>query len=173
MSSCRPRRLRGMSTQRIVTNLWFDTQAEEAAAYYCSIFEDARVLRVVPYPEGTDKAGAALVVEFELLGQRIVAINGGPQFTFDEAISLQVECRDQAEIDYYWEKLTAGGGSEAPCGWCKDRYGLSWQITPVAVGELYTGDPEGAARAMQAMFQMKKLDIATLEAARDGVATHV
>jgi predicted 3-demethylubiquinone-9 3-methyltransferase (glyoxalase superfamily) len=157
-----------MSTQRIVTNLWFDTQAEQAAEYYCSIFEDARVLKVIPYPDGTDKAGAALVVEFELLGQRIVAINGGPQFTFDEAISLQVECRDQAEIDYYWEKLT-DGGSEAPCGWCKDRYGLSWQITPVAVGDFFAGDPAGAARAVQAMFKMKKLDIAALQAARDGV----
>jgi predicted 3-demethylubiquinone-9 3-methyltransferase (glyoxalase superfamily) len=157
-----------MSTQRIVTNLWFDTQAEEAAAYYCSIFEDARVLTVVPYPEGTDKAGTTLVVEFELLGQRIVAINGGPQFTFDEAISLQVECRDQAEIDDYWQKLTAGG-SEGPCGWCKDRYGLSWQVTPQGMSEFFAGDPAGAARAVQAMFQMKKLDIATLGAARDGV----
>ena len=157
-----------MSNQRIVTNLWFDTQAEEAAEYYCSIFEDARVLKVVPYPEGTDKAGAVLVVEFELLGQRLVALNGGPQFTFDEAISLQVTCRDQAEIDYYWERLTAGG-SEAPCGWCKDRYGLSWQITPEGIDEFFAGDPESASRAIQAMFQMKKLDIAALEAARDGV----
>ena len=157
-----------MSNQRIVTNLWFDTQAEEAAEYYCSIFEDARVLNVVPYPEGTDKAGTVLVVEFELLGQRIVAINGGPQFTFDEAISLQVDCRDQAEIDYYWEKLTAGG-SEGPCGWCKDRYGLSWQIKPEGMIEFFAGDRDGAARAAQAMFQMTKLDIATLEAARDGI----
>jgi predicted 3-demethylubiquinone-9 3-methyltransferase (glyoxalase superfamily) len=158
-----------MSTQRIVTNLWFDTQAQEAAEYYCSIFEDARVLKVVPYPAGTDKAGSVLVVEFELLGQRFVALNGGPQFTFSEAISLQVSCRDQAEIDYFWETLSAGG-SEAPCGWCKDRYGLSWQITPQGIDEFFAGDPEGAARAAQAMFQMKKLDIATLEAARDGIA---
>ena len=156
-----------MNTQRIVTNLWFDTQAEEAAEYYCSIFEDARVLKVVPYPEGTDKAGKVLVVEFELLGQRLVAINGGPQFTFDEAISLQVNCRDQAEIDAYWAKLTAGG-FEGACGWCKDRYGLSWQITPENVSEFFSGDPQAAARAVQAMFQMEKLDIA-LEAARDGI----
>ena len=155
-----------MSTQRIITNLWFDTQAEEAAEYYCSIFEDARVLNVIPYPEGTYKSGTTLVVEFELLGQRFVAINGGPHFTFDEAISLQVDCHDQAEIDYYWEKLTAGG-SEGSCGWCKDRYGLSWQIAPEGMNEFFAGDPEGAARAMQAMFQMKKLDIATLKAARD------
>src|SRR4051794_39686078 len=152
MSSRPGRRLMGMSTQRIVTNLWFDTQAEEAAAYYCSIFEDARVLQVVPYPEGTDKAGTAMAVAFELLGQRIVGINGGPQFTFSEAISLQVECEDQAEIDYYWSKLT-DGGSEGACGWCKDRYGLSWQITPRAVNEFFTGDPKAAARAVQAMFE--------------------
>ena len=127
-----------MSTQRIVTNLWFDTQAEEAAEYYCSIFEDAHVLKVVPYPEGTDKAGTTLVVEFELL-----------------AAALRRQLTD--------------GGSEGPCGWCKDRYGLSWQITPEAVNELFAGDSEGAARAAQALFQMKKLDIATLEAARDGI----
>ncbi|HEY6891388.1 MAG TPA: VOC family protein [Solirubrobacter sp.] len=157
-----------MTTQRITTNLWFDTQAEEAAEYYCSIFPDARVLSVVPYPEGTGKAGAAMVVEFELLGQRFVGINGGPQFTFDEAISLQINCGDQAEIDYYWEKLTAGG-SEGACGWVKDRYGLSWQITPEGISELFSGEREGAARAVQAMFQMKKLDIAALEAARDGI----
>jgi predicted 3-demethylubiquinone-9 3-methyltransferase (glyoxalase superfamily) len=159
----------GMSTQRIVTNLWFDTQAEEAAAYYCSVFEDARVVHVAPYPEGAHKpAGTAMVVEFELLGQRFVAINGGPEFTFDEAISLQVVCEDQAEIDHYWAQLTAGG-SEGPCGWCKDRYGLSWQVTPQGMQEFFAGDPEGAARAAQAMFQMKKLDIAALTAARDGV----
>src|SRR3954449_7823940 len=125
MSSPPARRSTGMTTQRIVTNLWFDTQAQEAAEYYCSIFEDARVLKVIAYPEGTDKAGTTMAVEFELLGQRFVGINGGPQFTFDEAISLQIECEDQAEIDAYWAKLT-DGGSEGPCGWCRDRYGLSW-----------------------------------------------
>jgi predicted 3-demethylubiquinone-9 3-methyltransferase (glyoxalase superfamily) len=157
-----------MTNQRIVTNLWFDTQAEEAAEHYCSIFEDSRIVSVVPYPEGTDKAGSAMVVEWELLGQRFVGINGGPEFTFDEAISLQVLCKDQAEIDYYWDKLT-DGGSEGPCGWCKDRYGLSWQVTPEGAAELFAGDPAGAARAAQAMFEMKKLDIAALRAARDGV----
>src|SRR5690349_18328207 len=126
----------------IVTNLWFDTQAEEAVAYYCSIFADARIVRVIPYPAGTDKAGAAMVVEFELLGQRFVAINGGPQFTFNEAISLQVECADQAEIDHYWDRLT-DGGAEGACGWCTDRYGLSWQVTPRGVDDLYAGDPAG------------------------------
>jgi predicted 3-demethylubiquinone-9 3-methyltransferase (glyoxalase superfamily) len=161
-----------MSTQRIITNLWFDTQAAEAAEYYCSIFEDARIVSSAPYPEGTGKAGETMVVEFELLGQRYVGINGGPEFSFDEAISLQVSCRDQAEIDYYWEKLSAGG-SEGPCGWCKDRYGLSWQVTPARIHELFTGDAEGAARAAQAMFQMGKLDIAALEAAYEGTAVTV
>jgi predicted 3-demethylubiquinone-9 3-methyltransferase (glyoxalase superfamily) len=156
-----------MNTQRIVTSLWFDTQAEEAAEYYCSIFEDARIVKVVPYPQGTDKAGETLVVEFDLLGQRFVALNGGPQFTFNEAVSLQVNCRDQAEIDHYWEKLT-DGGAEAPCGWCKDRYGLSWQVTPEGIDDLYAGDPEAAARTIQAMFRMRKLDIAALEAAHAG-----
>src|SRR3954447_6247179 len=172
MSCGGPRRLRDMSTQRITTNLWFDTQAEEAAAYYCSIFAESRVVSVVPYPDGTGKAGKAMVVEFELLGQRFVAINGGPQFTFNEAVSQQIGCRDQAEIDYYWEQLTAGG-EERPCGWVKDRYGLSWQVTPERIDELFTGDPERAARAAQAMFQMKKLDIAALEAARDGAGAGV
>jgi predicted 3-demethylubiquinone-9 3-methyltransferase (glyoxalase superfamily) len=156
-----------MSNQRIVTNLWFDTQAQEAAEHYCSIFPDARIVSVVSYPEGAHKpAGTPMAVEFELLGQRLIAINGGPEFTFDEAISLQVVCKDQAEIDYYWDKLT-DGGEEGPCGWCKDRYGLSWQVTPEGLSELFTG--EGAARATQAMFQMKKLDIAALKAARDAV----
>jgi predicted 3-demethylubiquinone-9 3-methyltransferase (glyoxalase superfamily) len=158
-----------MSTQRIVTNLWFDTQAEEAIEFYCSVFEDARVISTTPYPEGTDKAGTTMVVEFELLGQRFVAINGGPHFTFNEAISLQIQCEDQAEIDYYWAKLTDGGGSEGPCGWCKDRYGLSWQVSPRGVDRFFQGDPEASARAVQAMFQMTKLDIAELQAARDGV----
>jgi predicted 3-demethylubiquinone-9 3-methyltransferase (glyoxalase superfamily) len=157
-----------MSTQRIVTNLWFDTQAEEAIAYYCSIFEDARVLSVTPYPDGTDAAGSTMVVDFELLGQRFAAINGGPQFTFNHAISLQVECADQDEIDFYWDQLS-DGGEEIACGWVKDRYGLSWQITPRGMHELFNGDREGAARAVQAMFAMKKLDIAELQAARDGV----
>ena len=129
------------TTQSIVTNLWFDTQAEEAAEYYCSIFPDARVISVTPYPQGTDNAGAAMVVEFELLGQRIVAINGGPQFTFSEAISLQILCDSQAEIDRYWE-LLSDGGSEGACGWCKDRYGLSWQIVPRGVDALFRGEPE-------------------------------
>ena len=153
----------------ITPNLWFDTQAEEAAQYYCSIFPDSRIVNVTHYTEAAPKkAGEVLTVDFELKGQRFTAINGGPEFTFDEAVSQQIRCEDQAEIDYYWEKLT-DGGSEGPCGWCKDRYGLSWQVTPNGVDQLFAGEPEGAARAVQAMFGMHKLDIAALEAARDGV----
>ncbi|MDA0184806.1 VOC family protein [Solirubrobacter phytolaccae] len=157
-----------MSSQRIITNLWFDTEAEQAAEFYCSIFEDARIVSVVPYAEGTDKAGTPVTVEWELLGQRFVGINGGPQFSFTEAISLQIVCEDQAEIDRYWERLT-DGGSEGACGWCKDRYGVSWQVTPRGLDQLFTGDPEAASRAMQAMFGMRKLDLAALHAARDAV----
>src|SRR5829696_8414497 len=161
-----------MTNQRIVTSLWFDTEAEQAAEYYCSIFDDARVVSVVAYPEGTGKAGQTMVVEWELLGQRFTAINGGPEFTFSEAISLQIQCNDQAEIDRYWERLT-DGGEEGPCGWCKDRYGLSWQVVPRAVDQFFTGDPDAAARAVQAMFGMHKLDIAALRAAREGVTPRV
>lgn len=156
-----------MSTQRITTSLWFDSQALEAAEFYCSIFEDARIISRADYPAGTDKAGTPMVVEWELLGQRFSAINGGPLFTFSEAISLAVECADQDEIDRYWERLTEGG-EEGACGWLKDRYGLSWQIRPRGMSELYAGDPEAAARTAQAMFGMRKLDIAALEAAHAG-----
>ena len=157
----------GMTAQRIITTLWFDGNAEDAAEHYCSIFDDARIVGVVPYPEGTDKAGSAMTVEFELLGQRYVGLNGGPQFTFNEAISLQVQCRDQAEIDRYWDALLEGGEAGA-CGWLKDRYGLSWQIVPESVDRYFAGDAQAAARAIQAMFGMRKLDIAALEAARAG-----
>jgi predicted 3-demethylubiquinone-9 3-methyltransferase (glyoxalase superfamily) len=156
-----------MSTQRITTSLWFDTQAVEAAEFYCSIFEDARIVSVAPYPEGTDKAGTPMVVEWELLGQRFTAINGGPQFAFSEAISLAVECTDQDEIDRYWAALT-DGGEEGACGWCKDRFGLSWQLKPARMSRFFTGDADAAARAAQAMFGMRKLDIAALEAAHAG-----
>jgi predicted 3-demethylubiquinone-9 3-methyltransferase (glyoxalase superfamily) len=156
-----------MSTQRITTSLWFDTQAVEAAEFYCSIFEDARVVGSAPYPEGTDKAGTPMVVEWEMLGQRFEAINGGPQFTFSEAISLAVECAGQDEIDRYWAALT-DGGEEGPCGWCKDRFGLSWQIKPAGMTRFFTGDAEAAARTAQAMFAMRKLDLAALEAAHRG-----
>jgi len=154
---------------RIVPNLWFDTEAEEAAEFYCSIFDNSRIVSVAPYPENAPrKAGMVMVVEFELDGERVVGINGGSQFKFDEAVSLQINCEDQEEIDYFWEKLT-DGGTESQCGWLKDRYGLSWQVTPQGMDEVYAGeDREKAQRVMQAMLKMGKLDIATLEAAADG-----
>jgi predicted 3-demethylubiquinone-9 3-methyltransferase (glyoxalase superfamily) len=156
--------------QKIVPNLWFDTEAEEAAAFYVSVFERARIVNVTHYTEaGPRPAGTVMTVEFELDGQRFVAINGGPQFTFSEAVSLAVTCEDQDEVDHYWDKLSEGG-EEGPCGWLRDRYGLSWQVVPTGMDELFADpDPTRAQRAMQAMFGMKKLDIAALRAAADGV----
>ena len=155
--------------QKIVTNLWFDTEAEEAAAYYTSIFPNSRVVSVVNYTEaGPREAGTVMVVEWELDGQRFVGINGGPEFNFSEAVSLQINCESQEEIDYYWEKLSEGG-QEGPCGWLKDKYGLSWQVTPTGMEEMFADpDPERARRAMEAMLKMGKIDIAALQAAADG-----
>jgi predicted 3-demethylubiquinone-9 3-methyltransferase (glyoxalase superfamily) len=154
----------------IVPNLWFDTEAEEAAAFYTSVFENSRILNVARYTEaGPRPAGTVMTVEFELDGQRFVAINGGTQFEFSEAVSFMVECETQEEIDFFWERLTAGG-EEGPCGWLKDRYGLSWQVVPTGMDELFADpDPTRAERAMRAMFGMRKLDIAALRAAADGV----
>jgi len=156
--------------QKIIPNLWFDTEAEEAAAFYTSVFPNSRIVNVAHYTEaGPREAGMVMVVEFELDGQRVVAINGGPDFTFSEAISLQIECETQEEIDRYWERLT-DGGEEHQCGWLKDRFGLSWQVTPTGIDALFGGpDRERARRAMEAMFTMKKLDIAELQAAAEGV----
>jgi predicted 3-demethylubiquinone-9 3-methyltransferase (glyoxalase superfamily) len=157
--------------QKIVPNLWFDTEAEEAADFYVSVFPNSRIVHVARYTEaGPREAGMVMTVEFELDGQRFVGINGGPEFTFDEAVSFQITCETQEEIDSYWEALTAGGGSEGPCGWCKDRFGLSWQVVPTGMDELFSDpDPTRAERAMKAMFGMKKLDIAALREAADGV----
>jgi predicted 3-demethylubiquinone-9 3-methyltransferase (glyoxalase superfamily) len=154
----------------IVPNLWFDTEAEEAANFYLSVFEDSRIVNVTRYPEGVaGKAGQVLTVEWELNGNRFVGLNGGPQFKFNEAISLQIVCDSQEEIDYYWERLTEGG-EERPCGWLKDRYGVSWQVTPAGMDELFSdSDPERATRAFDAMQKMGKLDIAELRRAADGV----
>ncbi len=156
--------------QKIIPNLWFDTEAEEAAAFYTSVFPNSRIVNVAHYTEaGPREAGTVMVVEFELDGQRVVAINGGPQFTFSEAISLQIACETQEEIDRYWERLT-DGGEEGQCGWLKDRFGVSWQVTPAGIDTLFAGsDRERARRAMEAMFTMKKIDIAELQAAADGV----
>ena len=152
---------------QIIPNLWFDDQALEAAEFYVSIFPNSKIKHVSHYTEaGPGKAGSVLTVDFALDGQDVTAINGGPQFTFDEAISLLIDCGDQAEIDYYWEKLTADGGEESVCGWLKDKYGLSWQVSPNKVFvELEERDPAAYDRAVQAMFKMRKLDIAALQAA--------
>jgi predicted 3-demethylubiquinone-9 3-methyltransferase (glyoxalase superfamily) len=153
----------------ITPNLWFDTQAEEAAAFYVSVFPDSRVTALTHYTEaGPRPAGTVMTVEFELDGQRFVGINGGPEFTFDEAVSFQIDCEDQAEIDRYWDALLAGGGQEGPCGWLKDRFGLSWQVVPKGWDALFTHpDKARAARAMEAMLTMRKIDIAALERAAD------
>jgi predicted 3-demethylubiquinone-9 3-methyltransferase (glyoxalase superfamily) len=157
-------------SQKIVPNLWFDGQAREAAEFYVSVFKDGRVLSSADYTEDSPgETGEEMVVEWELNGQRFIGINGGPQFKFDEAVSFQITCEDQDEVDYYWEKLTEGG-EESQCGWLKDKFGLSWQVTPKGMGELFSdSDKERANRAMQAMLKMKKLDIAELRAAADGV----
>jgi predicted 3-demethylubiquinone-9 3-methyltransferase (glyoxalase superfamily) len=135
------------------------------------VFDDARIVSVAHYPEGgPGPAGEVMTVEFELDGQRLVGINGGPQFTFSEAISLEIRCETQEEVDHYWDRLSEGG-SEGPCGWLKDRYGLSWQVVPAGMDELFSDpDPTRAQRAMQAMLQMSKLDIETLRRAADGAA---
>jgi len=156
--------------QKIIPNLWFDTEAEEAAAFYVSVFENSRIVNVTHYTEaGPRPAAMVMTVEFELDGQRFVGINGGPQFTFDEAVSFQITCETQDEVDYYWEGLSEGG-EEVQCGWLKDRYGLSWQVVPTGMEELFADpDPERAERAMRAMLGMRKLDIAALRSAADGV----
>jgi predicted 3-demethylubiquinone-9 3-methyltransferase (glyoxalase superfamily) len=156
---------------KISPNLWFDTEAEQAAEFYTSVFPNSRIVGTTHYNEaGPREAGTVMTVEFELDGQRFLGINGGPEFTFSEAVSFEIHCEDQAEIDYYWEKLT-DGGSEGPCGWCKDAFGLSWQVTPAGMEELFgDADPSRAERAMKAMFGMKKLDIGELRRAADGVA---
>jgi predicted 3-demethylubiquinone-9 3-methyltransferase (glyoxalase superfamily) len=157
--------------RKIVPNLWFDTEAEEAANFYISVFDNSRIVNVARYTEaGPREAGTVMTVDFELDGQRFVGINGGPQFTFDEAVSFQITCETQDEVDYYWDRLT-DGGSESQCGWLKDRYGLSWQVVPTGMEEVFSDpDPERARRAMEAMLGMSKLDIAALRRAADGVA---
>jgi predicted 3-demethylubiquinone-9 3-methyltransferase (glyoxalase superfamily) len=150
-----------MVRQKITPCLWFDGQAEEAAAFYVSIFPNSSITNVTPGP-----GGSALVVEFQLAGVEFLALNGGPHFKFNEAISLSIDCGSQAEVDEFWEKLTAGGGP-SQCGWLKDKYGVSWQVVP-AVLPMLLQDPEKAGRVMQALMGMTKLDIRALEAAANG-----
>lgn len=152
--------------QKITPFLWFDTQAEDAAKFYVSIFPKSKILSTALYGEaGPGPKGSVMTVEFELDGQRIVALNGGPVFKFTEAISLSVDCKDQKEVDHYWNKLSQGG-QESMCGWLKDRYGLSWQVNPTILGKLLSDkDAKKAKRVMEAMFKMRKIDIAALKAA--------
>ncbi|GHE90145.1 putative 3-demethylubiquinone-9 3-methyltransferase [Streptomyces longispororuber] len=154
----------------ITPSLWFDNQALEAAEFYVSVFPDSKVTNVSYYGEaGPRPAGTVLTVDFELDGRRFTAINGGPEFTFDEAVSFLIDCADQEEVDHYWSALTADGGTESHCGWLKDKYGLSWQVVPAALGELISDPDQGRAqRAMAAMLTMRKLDVAALRAAADG-----
>jgi len=163
------------SVKKISPCLWFDSQAEEAARYYVSIFERSEILRISRYTEAGKEVhgrppGSVLTVEFQLAGHPFTALNGGPMFTFNEAISLQVHCEKQEQIDYFWSKLSAGGAEKAQqCGWLKDRYGVSWQIVPVQlVDMLGDRDTEKASRVMNAMMPMKKLDLAALERAYAG-----
>lgn len=159
--------------QKIITHLWYDHQAEEAAEFYTSLFEDSRIVSVARYPETAEEvsgkpAGSVMTVLFELAGQQYIALNGGPDFKFNEAISLLINCDTQEEIDRLWDALTEEG-EEGPCGWLKDKYGLSWQVTPTRLNSMMQGeDPEADNRVMAAMLDMKKLDIAALERAQRG-----
>jgi predicted 3-demethylubiquinone-9 3-methyltransferase (glyoxalase superfamily) len=157
-------------TQKITPCLWFDGNAEAAVAHYTSIFKDSKVTKTLRWgDENPDLKGKVLLMEFELAGQQYQALNGGPQFPFTNAISLSVDCADQAEVDYFWARLLEGGGSEGNCSWLKDKFGLSWQIVPHRLPELLADpDPARALRAMQSMMTMNKIDIATIERAAAG-----
>jgi predicted 3-demethylubiquinone-9 3-methyltransferase (glyoxalase superfamily) len=158
-----------MTNDGFTTCLWFDGQAEKAADHYTSIFENSRIGRVDRYTEaGLGRTGSVMTVEFELNGQKFVGLNGGPEFRFNEAVSFQIHCDDQDEVDYYWSKLSEGG-EKGPCGWLKDKYGVSWQVIPRVLFDLIRDpDPGKAARATEAMLSMSKLDIAALENAHAG-----
>ena len=155
-------------SDKITTCLWFDTQGEEAAEFYCSVIPNSKVLGVERYGEaGPGPAGTAMTVSFELDGRPFVALNGGPEFTFNEAVSLQISCQDQEEVDYFWNTLV-DGGEESMCCWLKDRYGFSWQVVPSALPELLGDpDPDRAQRAMKAMLSMRKIDVEALRQAAD------
>ncbi|HET6779164.1 MAG TPA: VOC family protein [Gemmatimonadales bacterium] len=166
-----------VTSNPIVPCLWFDTQAEEAARFYTGVFKNSKIGTIARYSEAGHEvhgraAGSVMTVEFELNGQKFTALNGGPHFKFNEAISFQIMCKDQEEVDYYWNKLSQGGDPSAQqCGWLKDKFGLSWQVVPTPLLEMLTDpDREKADRTMEAMLQMKKLDIAELERAHDGEA---
>ncbi len=160
--------------QKITPFLWFDDQAEEAVKFYTSVFKNSKAGRILRYDEEAASksgrpAGSVLTIEFEIEGQKFVALNGGPQFKFNESVSFVVNCETQEEVDYFWEKLTASGGEESQCGWLKDKFGLSWQVTPtVLIDMLHDNDSEKAERVMKAMLQMQKINIEKLKAAYRG-----
>jgi len=160
--------------QKVTPFLWCDDQAEQAAKFYTSVFKNSKIGRILRYDEASAKAagrpaGSVLTVEFEIEGQKFTALNGGPQFKFNESVSFVVNCETQNEVDYFWEKLSANGGQESECGWLKDKFGLSWQITPtVLIDMLNDKDPKKAGRVMKAMMQMQKIEINKLKAAYAG-----
>jgi predicted 3-demethylubiquinone-9 3-methyltransferase (glyoxalase superfamily) len=162
-----------LATQRIMPCLWFDTEAEDAANFYCSVFKNSRITEISRYgKEGFEQhgkvPGSVIVVAFEIEGQKFVALNGGPQFKLSEAVSFQIHCESQKEVDYFWDKLT-DGGEEGPCGWLKDKYGVSWQVIPAALPELLGNpDPERSQAVMRALLTMKKIEIEELERAASG-----
>ena len=162
--------------QKITPFLWFDGQAEDAAKFYTSIFKGSKIGRILRYgeevaevSESGQSVGSVLTIEFEIDGLKFVALNGGPQFKFNESISFAINCESQMEVDYFWQKLTADGGEESACGWLKDKFGVSWQITPtILIDLLHDKDAARAERVMHAMLQMKKIEIAKLKAAYEG-----
>jgi predicted 3-demethylubiquinone-9 3-methyltransferase (glyoxalase superfamily) len=160
--------------QKITPFLWFDDQAEDAVKFYTSLFKNSKIGRILRYTEEAAEnaerpVGSVLTIEFEIEGQKFVALNGGPLFKFNESVSFVVNCDTQEEVDYFWEKLTADGGEESQCGWVKDKFGLSWQVTPtVLIDMLHDKDPEKAERVMKAMLQMQKIEIPKLKAAYGG-----
>ncbi|MFI5986030.1 VOC family protein [Streptomyces sp. NPDC051555] len=159
-----------MISNGFTTCLWFDGNAEAAADFYLSVFKDGKRGRIGHYTDaGPGEVGSVMVVEFEINGQKFVGLNGGPRFTFTEAVSFQIHCADQAEVDHYWEALTADGGEPSVCGWLKDRFGLSWQVVPAEVIDLISDpDPAKAARASAAVYTMKKIDLAAVKKAHAG-----
>ena len=165
-----------IARKQITPCLWYDDQAEQAADFYCSVFKNSRITQVSRYPEAGQEIhkkppGSVMVVAFELDGQPFTALNGGPIFKFDEAVSFQIMCETQDEIDYYWSRLTGGGGQEGACGWLKDQFGLSWQVVPTAIPRMMSDpDTSKTARVMNAFMAMKKLDLAAIERAYAGEA---
>jgi predicted 3-demethylubiquinone-9 3-methyltransferase (glyoxalase superfamily) len=155
--------------QKIIPTLWFDNEAEEAANYYISIFKNSKILNITRYGEASAEVsgkpkGSVMTVNFKIEDQEFIALNGGPEFKFSEAVSFLINCKDQNEVDYYWEKLTSGGGQESVCGWLKDKYGVSWQVVPTVLDEMIQDkDTKKAERVMRAMLEMKKIEIKALE----------